>query len=250
MVLAAAFACASSAKTPNTVGPLPLISAFFAPSSSNFSFTWAIRGYSLTVTRSSTFSIRSVMPSMFPVCRASTIPSISGWCFNVSTWRFSYTYLVDTLTAGLTITSPHCGGVASLVSFSPIPSDNAVPPTTQYGTSAPMVTAIFWSSSTERCISKSSFIPVSAAAASVLPPAIPAATGMFFCRIKWTPSCMGCFSISFLAALQTKLVSSTGTKEVTACPSVSISKVIPGCGLLHIVSRSDKFTVCMIIFTS
>ena len=63
--------------------------------------------------------------------------------------------------------------------ISPIPSASCVLPSKQYGTSAPSDAPICISSSLERGLPWSIFIAVRTAAQLPLPPASPAATGIF-----------------------------------------------------------------------
>ena len=69
-----------------------------------------------------------------------------------------------------------------------MPSHNAVPPLIQYGTSAPSFNPNALNSSSLALILKILFITFNTAAASVLPPAMPAETGIFFIRFIETPS--------------------------------------------------------------
>lgn len=71
--------------------------------------------------------------------------------------------------------------------FSPRPLANAVPPYTQNETSEPISAPISASSSMERPSFHSLFKPLKVAAASLLPPASPAATGIFFSMVIETP---------------------------------------------------------------
>ena len=147
----------------------------------------AITGYIGTVTSSSTFPIRSATFLTSPSLIASIIASISG-CFVIApASRLSYTIFVETLIGGLATTIWQCGIGESFVSFSPIPSASAVPLIMQYGTSAPILTPCFISSSLDKPSSKSLLIANIVDAASVLPPAIPAAIGMNLLRSTSIP---------------------------------------------------------------
>ena len=68
-----------------------------------------------------------------------------------------------------------------------MPSQSTVPPIRQYGTSAPSLNAISLSSSFESPVLKRVFIPLRTAAASLLPPARPAATGICLFKEICTP---------------------------------------------------------------
>ena len=71
-------------------------------------------------------------------------------------------------------------GEGSSCILSPLPVAKAVPPYTQNGTSEPILAPISASSSNERPNSQIIFNPFNVAAASLLPPASPAATGISF----------------------------------------------------------------------
>ena len=80
--------------------------------------------------------------------------------------------------SGLHMTNTHSGRGGSGESTSPRPSASTVPPLTQNGTSDPTSPAISSSRASLTRRSKSSFIPRRTAAASALPPAMPAPTGI------------------------------------------------------------------------
>ena len=84
---------------PKTVGPLPLIRAFTAPSDFNRSLISAITGYSGIVTVSSTLPSREAAPYMSRFRIAAIMPSMSGWSDGrrEAASRCSYTNLVETL---------------------------------------------------------------------------------------------------------------------------------------------------------
>ena len=71
----------------------------------------------------------------------------------------------------------HSGTGGSALRKSPTPCTRQVPPIRAKGTSAPIFAPSAHSSLMERCAPYSSFMPTSTAAASALPPAIPARTG-------------------------------------------------------------------------
>ena len=73
------------------------------------------------------------------------------------------------------------------VSFSPIPWAKAGLPDIQKGTSAPKLSPISFNSSSDNLSSHRWFKPTNTAAALELPPAIPAATGIFFSMNISTP---------------------------------------------------------------
>ena len=102
------------------------------------------------------------------------------------------------------------GAGGRCVSFSPIPSARAVPLRIQYGTSAPIFTPRSISSFLERFKWNRRLTPTMTAAASELPPAIPAATGINFRRSILTPFFTSNSSIRSFAALYTRLSSLVG----------------------------------------
>ena len=116
------------------------------------------------------------------VINVSTIPCMQSGVI------FGYASLVETLICGFAMSTGHFIMGGSGESFSPIPSASAVPRIMQYGTSAPIFTPRCIRSSLESPRSNSRFIPYKTAAASVLPPAMPAATGMCFCSFTSMPS--------------------------------------------------------------
>ena len=111
------------------------------------------------------------------------MPSMSGWQVSSVSFRFLYTNPVDTSMSGLAIRINTLSNEGRGVSISPIPSERAVPCIIQYGISAPSFTDSFISSSFAMPRLNISFNAVKHAAASVLPPAIPAATGIFLMRL-------------------------------------------------------------------
>ena len=103
------------------------------------------------------------------------------------------------------------------LSASPMPSASAVPLIIQYGTSAPICTPLSISCLFVSPSEKSLFTPISIAAASVLPPAIPAATGIRLSSFTDTPSVIENSSIRSFAALYMRLFSFTGRKDRLVC---------------------------------
>ena len=92
---------------------------------------------------------------------------------------------VETENGGLHITIHPPGSSGSGESISPRPSASIMPPVTQYGTSEPTVNARARSCSAEKFAPVSTLSARSTAAASVLPPAMPAPTGtLFFMRMS------------------------------------------------------------------
>ena len=84
------------------------------------------------------------------------------------------------LSNGLYTANSSPSGAGRGVIFSPMPSQSAVPPVTQKGTSAPHILAAVQSSSVLIPRLKSLSIAIIAAAQSALPPPIPAPEGIRF----------------------------------------------------------------------
>ena len=100
------------------------------------------------------------------------------------------TVRVDTLILGFAKITQQGGKSLIGLTFSPLPDTKAVPPTIEYGTSVPIFIPNSINSSTE---SPNCQIWLSArrvAAASVLPPPKPAATGIFFSISTLMPALM------------------------------------------------------------
>lgn len=88
---------------------------------------------------------------------------------------------------GLASTIQQPGILGNAEIFSPRPVASAVPPYTQKAISEPISELISANSSIERPSSQMTFNPLSAAAASELPPARPAETGMCLSIVMRTP---------------------------------------------------------------
>ena len=196
------------------------------------------------MTFSSTFPIRLQTPLISCLLMASISPSISGCLSTPFISRLSYTSFVDTLIGGFAIRIQQRGSGGRAVSFSPIPSANAVPLITQYGTSAPMETPSSIRSFVDKPRSNSLFIPNRVDAASVLPPARPADTGMNLLRSISTPPANPHLSFKSFAALYIRLFSLTGRKKRLDLILISSS------GILVIISLSYMPMVCITIRTS
>ena len=177
---------------------------------------------------------------------AAIMPSISGCSSDASSFTrsFPYTAFVDTEICGFAITRWHCGGAGSSVRISPIPSDRAVPRMIQYGTSAPSFTPRSISSFFVNPRSNIRFTPTKTAAASVLPPAMPAATGIYLRIFMVTPSLIPFSSRSSFAARHARFPSPSGTN------GRFVSVLITPSSVRSISIRSYRFTVCMIMRTS
>ncbi|MNI64679.1 hypothetical protein D3C73_1201390 [compost metagenome] len=122
-----------------------------------------------------------------------------------------YTSFVETPKGGLTKTSILSLKDLSSDIFSPIPSHKHVPPLIQYGISAPSFTPRSIKSCSLAPTANISFRALSTAAAFVLPPAKPAATGMFLTISICIPLLILYVSINNLAALYARFLSSFGT---------------------------------------
>ena len=154
---------------------------------------------------------------------ASTILSTSGCLLFSSGIRSSpaYTSLVETFTAGFATRRTASGGAQRGVSTSPIPSDSMVPPSIQKGMSAPSGSAILHSSSMDRRRSNISFIARKVAAASALPPAIPAAIGIFLSSLISNPCLMEKSSRIRSHAFQIRFVLSPARDAFPVCRRIS-----------------------------
>src|SRR5690554_7145952 len=88
---------------------------------------------------------------------------------------------------GLAKITQHLGGAGRGVMISPFPFAKAVPPYTQKDTSEPISAPNSASSSTDNWRFHNLFTPLNTAAASLLPPPRPAATGIFLSILIDTP---------------------------------------------------------------
>src|SRR5690606_38320542 len=102
---------------------------------------------------------------------------------------------------GFARTTQHLGGGGSGVKISPRPFAKAVPPYTQKGTSDPISSPKAASSSNDNRKSHNLFNPRKTAAASLLPPPRPAATGICFSIDISTPFLTPSRSFNNFAAL-------------------------------------------------
>ena len=146
--------------------------------------------------------------------------------------------------SGLQTATKKRGAGLRTVSFSPRPSASCVPPRMQKGTSLPTLALICSSRSSVRVGETSSRSARSTAAASALPPAMPASDGMRFISAMSMPPPQSIASQKALAALTARLRSSQGsaapsTRQVMPLPSVSVT-----------VTSSWSETVCMTICIS
>lgn len=119
-----------------------------------------------------------------------------------------------------------------------------VPRMIQYGTSAPSFTPRSISSFFVNPSSNIRFTPTKTAAASVLPPAMPAATGIYLRIFMVTPSLIPFSSRSSFAARHARFPSPSGTN------GRFVSVLITPSSVRSISIRSYRFTVCMIMRTS
>lgn len=127
-----------AAKSPNTVGPEPVMTALSAPQRSITSLRYAIsRDSSAVRTSSNTFPICRATAPKFPAARACFMASWSGRRPSFSTRTRPKSAGVDKPNSGLHTTIAHAGSGGRSVSTSPRPSASAVPPRTQKGTSLP-----------------------------------------------------------------------------------------------------------------
>ena len=125
------------------------------------------------------------------------------------------------LTSGLTMTNQQSGILGMAESLSPIPSASIVPPVIEKGTSAPHFAPSSQSSSGERGSSKSLLRPKRTAAASALPPAIPACFGIRLSISIFAPESIPVFSKKSSAAWNAmfELPSRVLSLQQTAIPS-------------------------------
>ena len=102
--------------------------------------------------------------------------------------KLPYISPVETDILGLASMTQQLGGGFNFFMISPLPVASAVPPCTQKETSEPISAPNSASFSVLIPNVHKRFKPLSVAAASALPPANPAATGIFFSRVISTPS--------------------------------------------------------------
>jgi len=190
MVSWAREALSSSGKRPKTVAPLPVIKAAQAPNPSSSFLMTSISGYRLQTTSSRSFTKEG--NTVFSRGRAglrgvNPRPKINGMPFVVN-GKFSYTQRVATGKPGLTKTIQPRSGRLTPVNFSPIPvALAAVCGWRKKGMSAPSLAPNSASRLNVHGKPSREFKPLRTAAASLLPPPRPAATGIFLERAISTP---------------------------------------------------------------
>ena len=183
-----------------------------------------------TLTPSRTFFMEAASAAQSPVSRACCARRVWGRAsFSGGVWsKAEKISPVLRPSQGCHSTSQPCGAGVREVSFSPMPSARHRPPRTRKGTSAPTVRPMRSSSSVEKGRFHRRFRPISAAAASALPPPMPAPEGISLRRRMRAPFWIPAAFCSARAALTTRLFSSKGTGAAQASPSpVSVRKPCP-----------------------
>ena len=115
-------------------------------------------------------------------------------------------------------------GASAGVSRSPRPRPTAVPPSSAKATSLPTPAAISSSCGWPRPPFQSSLQATRAAAASPLPPASPAATGIRLAIVMWTPGAAGTAVRSAATARSARLSWSAGTRSAPSPLTVTPSR--------------------------
>ena len=142
----------------------------------------------LALEYSSAFFICAHRPAKSPRAMAAAAAALSGRTSVPMRSYLAYACGVEMPPAGIHTVKKQGGQGFSGSRISPTPVTRAVPPTMENGTSAPTCAPSAHSSAAERRAPYSSFSPTRTAAASALPPAMPARTGTCFSTVMAAPA--------------------------------------------------------------